>query len=657
MCGIAGIFSPGRSVDPAVVRAMTDSMAHRGPDDSGLEVLADGQLVLGHRRLAILDLSPLGHQPMADQSGKVWTVYNGEIYNFREVRAELAAAGRTFRSESDTEVILAAYVQWGSDCLGRFRGMFSLALWDGNLGTLLLVRDRLGVKPLYYTISPTGISFASELRGLSIGALHANAVSADSAAEFLRFGYVSAPKSLFADVAAVPPGCIVSVDRTLRVTERTYWSPSALLASDEVRELRREFASLDEPRLLGRIEDSLAEAFNLRMVADVPVGLFLSGGVDSSVVATLLARRCGLRLRTYTIGYADRRFNEIPYARALAHELSTEHTELEVSDALALSVCEQLLETFDEPIGDSSTIPTFIVCRLARQSVKVALSADGADELFGGYPRYQVCASFAEALNGWMRFAYLAGGELLNVLPPRLIRALYDLAQRGGPGYADIGDKIRKFVRMTRVGSASAAYDAATSEWTESEARALLAPSRGATPGATNRDSGKAGADPRMEFALTDLSNYLVGDLLTKLDRASMAVSLEAREPFLDQRVAAIALALPWEWKIRQGKGKYVLRQLLARHLKSDFFNRPKQGFSAPVGTWMRGVLRPRVEQTLSENNVAHTALLDAKAVQQTLRTFMRGSPGTSAAGLWHLMQLQNWCTRWRASGLIPRSW
>lgn len=653
MCAIAGIFSPGQRVDPALVRAMTDCMAHRGPDDSGVEVLADGQLVFGHRRLAILDLSPLGHQPMVDQSGKVWIVFNGEIYNFKEVRAELTRVGWTFRSESDTEVVLAAYAQWGDDCLGRFRGMFSLVLWDGSLEKLLLVRDRFGVKPLYYTVSATRISFASELRGLSIGTLHRSAVSAESAAEFLRFGYVSAPRSLFTDVAVVPPGRIVCVDKALRVSEKTYWSPSTLLASAEVSELRREFAGLDTPRLLDRVEDSLAEAFNLRMVSDVPVGLFLSGGIDSSIVATVLARRCGLRLRTYTIGYADSSFNEIPYARALADELATEHTELEVSDAMALSVCEQLFETFDEPIGDSSTIPTFIVCRLARQSVTVALSADGADELFGGYPRYQVCAKFAESLHGWMRFSYLAGGELLDALPPRLIRALYHLARRGGPGYADIGDKIRKFVRMTRSTSTAAAYDAATCECTVAEARMLLAQSRRSAVGLTGRVFEAARGDHCLEFMLTDIENYLVGDLLTKLDRASMAVSLEAREPFLDQRVAALAFALPMDWKIRQGKGKYVLRELLARHLRTDFYNRPKQGFSAPVGAWMRGVLRPRVEEALAAANVERTALLDARAVQSTVRDFMRGRRGASAAGLWHIMQLQNWCTRWHASGAL----
>jgi len=652
MCAIAGIFRPGQRVDPGIMLSTTEAMAHRGPDDSGVEVLADGQLILGHRRLSILDLSPLGHQPMAHPSGKVWIVLNGEIYNFKDVRGYLVAAGHTFRSESDTEVVLAAYVHWGINCIERFRGMFSLALWDANLRKLILVRDRFGVKPLYYVLGPEGFSFASEIRGLLLGALDSRAVNAESAAEFLRYGYVSAPKSMLADVAAVPPGCIVCVDMALRLSVERYWSPAQMFDSVEALQLRREFASLDDDTLLERFEESLVEAFSLRMVSDVPVGLFLSGGIDSSTVATLLARRRGLHLRTYTIGYADSSFNEIPCARSLAGELGTQHTELEVSDALAHHISEQLLETFDEPIGDSSAIPTFIVCKLARESVTVALSADGADELFGGYPRYQVCARFGNSLNGWMRFAYLASGELLSLLPSPLIRALYYLARRGGPGYAEISDKVRKFVRMTRATSASAAYDSATSEWTEREALTLLAQSA-SSPMATDRCVAVSATDWCQQFMLTDISHYLVGDLLTKLDRTSMAVSLEAREPFLDHKLAAMAAALPLHWKIRNGKGKYILRRLLARHLHTDFFDRPKRGFSAPVGTWMRGVLRPKLEATLSIQNVRRSALLDAPAVQRTMRGFMRGDRHVSAAGLWHILQLQNWCTRWGASGLL----
>ena len=642
MCGIAGIFAPGKRVDPQAVGAMTDAMQHRGPDDAGVEALADGAVVLGHRRLSILDLSPLGHQPMRHPDGRLWITFNGEIYNFKEVRAELQAAGDRFASESDTEVVLAAYRRWGRACLHRFRGMFALALWDAERKTLVLIRDRFGVKPLFYRIGARQFSFASEIRGLLASPEEKPAVNTLSAAEFLRHGYVSAPNSMYAGISAVPPGCVLTVDRALQPKVEPYWTPSELYAGAAAEALRRELAPLPQEALLDRIEQSLVDAFALRMVADVPVGLFLSGGIDSTVVATLLARRSGLRLKTFTIGYADSRFNEMPFARAVAEELGTEHTELEVSEAHALQITEQLLGNADEPIGDSSMIPTYLVCEMARRSVKVALSADGADELLGGYPRYEVCGRFARSISGWMRFAYLASAELLDLMPPGLIRSLYHIARRGGPGYAAIDDKVRKFVRMARSETALAAYDAGVSEFSDAEVRSLLdAHSRQGAVERTARASATS-PDPREDFMLADLKHYLPGDLLTKLDRMSMAVSLEAREPFLDHRAAALAAALPMSWKIRNGQGKYILRRILARHLRSDHFNRPKQGFSAPIDRWLKGALRARVESTLAETHVRQTGLLDAKAVRATLQRFMAGN-GVSAAGMWHILQLQSW--------------
>ena len=653
MCGIAGIFAPGQRVDPNKVRSMADAIAHRGPDDSGLEVLSNGELVLGHRRLAILDLSPLGHQPMAHPNGKTWIVFNGEIYNFKEIRTDLIAAGERFSSESDTEVVLAAYVRWGVRCLERFRGMFAFALWDATRGELLLVRDRFGVKPLYYHLGSRGLTFASEMRGVLEAERGEHAVRAAAAVEFLRYGYVSAPNSMFADISCVPPGCIVRVDRGLRANVERYWSASALYDPTESAALRRELAALDDEALLDRFEARLTEAFDLRMVADVPVGLFLSGGIDSSIVATLLARNRGLRLRTYTIGYADSGFNEIPYAREIARELGCDHTELEVSDATALEVYDTLSAQIDEPIGDSSAIPTYIVCKLARQSLKVALSADGADELFGGYPRYEICARFADSIGGWARFAYLASAELLDVLPASFIRQLYAVTRRGGPGYAAIGDKVRKFVRMARSGSASAAYDSAVSEFGEREARSLIAGGADGDDLSVGVPAAPNGLNTRDLFMLTDINRYLVGDLLTKLDRTSMAVSLEARDPFLDHTVAEMAAALPMDWKIRNGQGKYILRRILARHLRTDMFNRPKQGFSAPVGDWMRGVLRPQVEAAMCAENVRRCGLLDATAVGRTVERFMNDRNEVSPAGLWHLLQLQNWSTKHCGSGRL----
>jgi asparagine synthase (glutamine-hydrolysing) len=653
MCGIAGLFAPGRQADPQTVRAMTDAIQHRGPDDAGVEVLANGQVALGHRRLSILDLSPLGHQPMMDPSGRLWITYNGEIYNFKEVRAELEATGDSFRSGSDTEVLLAAYRRWGRDCLRRFRGMFALALWDADSQSLVLIRDRFGVKPLYYRIAAGRFSFASEIRGLLADGAGRHEIEASSAAEFLRFGYVSAPKSMFADIAAVPPGCILTVDRNLRPTTETYWEPSVLFAGDSAVELQRELNGLDEEAILIRFEQALTDAFALRMVSDVPVGLFLSGGIDSTVVATLLARRLDIRPRTFTIGYADSSFNEIPYARAVAQELGTQHTELEVSESLALQVTERLLDSADEPIGDSSIIPTFLVCQLARQSVTVALSADGADELLGGYARYEVCARFGKSIDGWMRFAYLASAAVLETLPPALIRLLYRFARRGGPGYAAIEEKVRKFVRMSRADSAHSAYNAGTAEFSDKEVLSLLSGALRKGALAPGRPLVPSCRDSREEFMLTDIRHYLVGDLLTKLDRASMAVSLEAREPFLDHQLAAMAAALPMRWKIRNGQGKYILRRILARHLRGDLFNRPKQGFSAPVGAWMRGALRSRVEAVLSASSIQECGLLDAQAVQSTLQRFMTDE-SVSAAGLWHLFQLQSWAAARGSSSLAP---
>lgn len=647
MCAIAGIFRPGQHADPALVRAMTDALAHRGPDDAGLEVLANGQLAFGHRRLAILDLTSLGHQPMAHPNGAVWIVFNGEVYNFRELRAELSAEGETFRSETDTEVVLAAYVRWGMKGINRFRGMFAFALWDARLDKLFLVRDRFGVKPLYYAAGDKCFTFASELRGILAGSASNRAVRAESAAEFLRFGYVSAPSSIFSDVATVPPGSVVSIDTSLAISIESYWSPTSIFDSDEMGDLRLQLAALDEDALLDRVEDALTEAFSLRMIADVPVGLFLSGGIDSSLVATLLARRRGMRLRTYTIGYSGSEFDETPYARAVANELGSDHMEIAVSKDMVFDLFERIPEVFDEPMGDSSAIPTLLVCKLAREHVTVALSADGADELFGGYARYEVCGGFADSINSWMRLGYVASAELLDLLPANLITWLYALSRRDGAKYAAIGDKVRKFVRMTRSRSTLSAYESAISEWTRNEACSLLAsaPSRQATLADLFKPA--IPSDPREQFMHLDTSRYLVGDLLTKVDRTSMSVSLEAREPFLDHQMAALAAALPLHWKIRGGQSKYILRKLLARHLKADFFDRPKQGFSAPVGDWMRGVLRPQIEDALSSENLRRTGMLDPLAVQVFTSQFMLGKRNVSAAGLWHILQLQSWSARW----------
>ena len=392
-------MSIGRS-DAAAVRLMTETLAHRGPDDSGIVELHDGRLVLGHRRLSIIDLSPLGHQPMASPDGRDWLVFNGELYNFREVRRELQQRGHAFRSESDSEVLLAAYREWGLESLHGFRGMFAFALWDGASRTLHLARDRFGVKPLYYALTDGTLAFASELKALNVAGYTERRVDPIAVSEYLQFGYVSAPRSIFADVRVLEPGTVMSFDMSLRASVLRYWSLSSLFDSEKTLALRRELAGLTDKSLLDRVEGALTKAFQYRMVADVPVGVFLSGGIDSSLVAALLARRAGLTLKTFTIGYGEAEFDETRYAREVAQRLGTEHTQFMVSPDEALNLYTRLPGIADEPIGDSSLIPTLMVSQLARRHVGVALSADGADELFGGYSRYQICGTYAARLHG-----------------------------------------------------------------------------------------------------------------------------------------------------------------------------------------------------------------------------------------------------------------
>lgn len=647
MCGIAGIFAPGQQLAVAALSPMLTSMTHRGPDDIGMQPLAGNQLLFGHLRLSILDLSPLGHQPMTLAGRKDWIVYNGEVYNFREIRAELESHGWRFRSDSDTEVVLTAYCQWGLEAVHRFRGMFAFAIWDESEGKLHLCRDRFGVKPLYYSVRNGTLAFASELKALNVAGHTDREIDSMSALEYLQFGYVSAPRSIFSDVSTIRPGTICSVDRHLRIQEREYWSARDLFDGPAAVALRQELGALPEDELIDRVEGSLQRAFEYRMVADVPVGVFLSGGIDSSLVAALLARRSGPRLKTFTIGFGASEFDETSYARAVATRLDTEHVEYNVSHQAALDLVAEIPNVADEPIGDSSLIPTLMVSRLARQHVKVALSADGADELFGGYARYAYCGAYLDC-SSLMKGLYRLSANLIEQLPPMLISKAYSISRAGGPKFAAINDKLRKFARMTRAGEPFEAYQAAISEWSPENASRLLAGRPQGTSCARAAFEGIAGVGTRDQFMHFDMTRYMPGDLLTKVDRASMFVSLEAREPFLDHESAKIAAALPLVWKIRQRQNKYVLRKLLHRHLPASLFDRPKQGFSAPIADWLRGPLRDMFAQELSPARTRATGILDETAVHQAATEFLGSqNRNVSPAGAWILFQMQQWAGRW----------
>ena len=547
-------------------------------------------------------------------------------------------------------MLLAAYREWGLESLQRFRGMFAFALWDGASRTLHLARDRFGVKPLYYALTGTTLAFASELKALNVAGYTERRIDPSAVREYLQFGYVSAPRSIFADVRVVEPGTVVSFDTGLRVNVRRYWSLSGLFDSEHTVAVRQELATSTDDLLLDRVEGALTKAFQYRMVADVPVGVFLSGGIDSSLVATMLARRAGLKMKTFTIGYGESEFDETRYARDVAQRLGTEHTEFIVSPDEALQLNARIPEIADEPIGDSSLIPTLMVSQLARRHVTVALSADGADELFGGYARYRICAAYSARLHGMGRWGYHMAAELMDCLPPDLVSMGYRLATGGGPRFAAINDKVRKFVRMARARDEYSAYESAVSEWSAAQCDQLLPDAGLAATGAAASYAAPRDINMQDRFMHFDAARYLPGDLLTKVDRASMAVSLEAREPCLDDELAQLAVALPSKWKIRNGQGKYALRRILARHLPSELFDRPKQGFSAPVADWLRGPLRAQMQDELAPQRVKSFGILDPNATAKAVSGFLSGDRESSAAGIWFLLQLQRWAGRWMAA-------
>ena len=647
MCGIAGIWSPLQAIDDSLIRRMTDSLVHRGPDDAGIQALDDARLWLGHRRLAILDLSPLGHQPMASADGSFWIVFNGEVYNFREIRAELESLGHRFKSHSDTEVILAACREWGLErAVSHFRGMFAIAMWDVSAHKLSLCRDRFGVKPLFYSIQNGRLAFASEMRALHGAGFCRNGIDPVALADYVQYGYSSAPHSLFQQVHVVQPGHIVTIAAGLAPVERPYWSVRDLVDRDLNKALRHRLESLPEAALVDELEAKLSEAFEYRMVADVPVGVFLSGGIDSSLVAGLLARRSGPSLRTFTIGYGASEYDETVYARAVAEHLGTQHTEFIVSPSEMLPLLDRALEIADEPIGDSSLIPTLMVSQLAREHVTVALSADGADELFGGYARYQHCARL-ERIPGLARAGQYLAAEVLDRLPTSWVAGAYRGLKGKSDGFAGIEDKLRKFIRLSRARDSFERYDATQAEIDGGLVAQLGVGSRAARDQARRTFNDPVTVDLESRLMYHDSVRYLPGDLLTKVDRASMAVSLEAREPFLDHKLAEFAYALPTRWKIQGARNKHILRLVLDRHFPAGLFDRPKHGFSAPVRDWLAGPLQEQVRHELSAERVREVGLLDPKATTTLLDNFYTGKAGCSTAGVWFLFQLQRWAGRW----------
>lgn len=612
---------------------MADCLAHRGPDDHGVWVDASTGVALGHRRLSILDLSPAGHQPMVSASGRYVMVFNGEIYNFPDLRTKLEACGVRFRGASDTEVLLAAIDRWGLEvALKRAHGMFAVGVWDTKERTLSLARDRLGEKPLYYGWHGRSFLFASELTAVRAHPDFAARVSRESVVRYLALDHVPAPASIYEGTFKLPPGtfAIVRPNRVGVLPEpKEYWSARDAVTSD----------GADVPD--NNLEVLLADAVARQMVADVPLGLLLSGGVDSSTIAALMQAQSARPVRTFTIGFKEAGFDEAEYAGAVARHLGTDHTELYVTPADAEAVIPRLPEIYDEPFADSSQIPTFLVCKMARRSVTVALSGDGGDEVFGGYNRYLWWDSLwnrARRLPSWGRTAAACA---LNAVPPRawdrVGRALQHVS-RSSSRLADgrLGERAEKAIAVLRARTPTEAYQQLISHWASRESIVLGA---GTADEQLNPPLLASFVEQMMYL---DLVGYLPDDILTKVDRASMAVNLEVRVPFLDHRVVEAAWRLPLEAKIAGGRGKLPLRRILDRYVPSELIERPKAGFAVPIGTWLRGPLRPWAEELLDERRLRADGILDPAPIRRRWDAHVRGR-GQWEHHLWGVLIFQAW--------------
>ena len=614
----------------------------RGPDDAGEWADPKAGVTLGHRRLSILDLSPRGHQPMASIGGVLVIAYNGEIYNFRELRTELEAAGTSFRGDSDTEVLLEACAAWGIDrALNRCIGMFALALWDRASRRLHLARDRLGIKPLYWARTARGLLFASQPKCFSAHPDWRPDVDRAAFAEYLRHGYLNAPRCIYREAFQVRPGHILTFAAPDEVQERCYWDAAEVARNGLQRQAR-----LDDEEAVDALDSLLRDAVARRMVADVPLGAFLSGGIDSSTVVALMQAQSNQPVRSFSIGFSEERFDEAAYAGAVARHLGTDHTELYVEPDHAMDLIPALAERYDEPFGDSSQLPTLLVSELARRYVTVALSGDGGDELFAGYNRYAHAKTLRRVyamLPGWARMA--AAGVLTSLRPRTWDRLSALVPARRRPRL--FGDKLHMLAEVVSLDGLDEVYPRLVSHWALD---AELVPGEGPGAGRLEPAGLDAGLEDDVErMQLMDLRTYLPSDILTKVDRASMAWSLEARVPLLDHRVVEHAWRLPAEQKIRSGETKWILRQVLERYVPRALFERPKMGFAVPIDRWLRGPLRDWAADLLDSRSLAEDGLYNVDLVRRRWKEHQSGTCNWQYS-LWIVLMGQAWRRRWLPS-------
>jgi asparagine synthase (glutamine-hydrolysing) len=657
MCGIAGLVS-ARPVELDLLRAMTGRISHRGPDGSGLWQDEEAGVHLGHRRLSIVDLSPSGHQPMVSVSGRYALTFNGEIYNHPALRREIeeagggpGASGRPWRGHSDTETLLEGVALWGlKRTLEKSVGMFALALWDRQERVLELARDRFGEKPLYIGWAGGDFLFGSELKALRAHPRFDSEIDRRALRLFASRSYVPAPMSIYRSMHKLEPGCILSIDVSSGVPTpqplpdpgrsqggmklERYWSYRNVVAQGLERPIESEAEALEA------LEGALADSVKAQGVADVPVGAFLSGGIDSATVVALYQKYSAGKVRTFSIGFEDERFDEASHAKAVAAHFGTEHHEQYATPREAQEVIPLLPAMYDEPFGDPSQIPTYLVSRFARQNVTVALSGDGGDELFGGYNRYIRAARLWGRLKQVPRPLRSVGAGALGRVPAPMWNRMSGILP-GGRKSPDFGTKVKKALRsMAGAQDLDDVFHHFLDEWPQGASPVLGTVADRAYAPFPLDVAPDAPDAVRMMYA--DALTYMPDDILCKVDRASMAVSLETRAPLLDHRVAEVAARIPIGMKIQGGKGKHILRELLFREAPRSLFDRPKAGFTMPVGEWIKGPLRDWAEGLLDRRRMNAGGYLDADMVQRRWQQHLSGEADGTAA-LWTLLMFQAW--------------
>jgi asparagine synthase (glutamine-hydrolysing) len=647
MCGIAGLLTRTPQVTDIVksTEGMIETLGHRGPDDTGIWKDTTVGISLAHRRLSILDLSPEGHQPMHSADGRYIIVFNGEIYNHRQLRKELEnstyvnnSSNINWRGHSDTEVMLAAIMQWGLiEAIQRFTGMFAFALWDRKKKKLYLVRDRIGEKPLYYGWSNETFLFGSELKALRAYPGWRDEIDREALALYMQFNYVPAPNTIYKGIRKLEPGCIAKITgngSSHDVEIQKYWSMHDVVSQPHQK--------INDKTAIERTESLLRASVKRQMVADVPLGAFLSGGVDSSLIVALMQNQSSRPVRTFTIGFNESSFNEAEHALAVANHLGTEHTEFYVSPKDAMDVIPLLPALYDEPFADSSQIPTYLVSRMTQEHVSVSLSGDGGDEFFGGYNRYSWGQNIWDRIKLFPLPLRRAFASVLRIPSPQTWDRLFSIFKYMLPTryrYSSAGDKLHKLAKLLGTISPNDIFIELISLW---EGEGVVIGSDVITTAATDRSQWPDNLGFTEFMMYMDAKTYLPDDIMVKVDRAAMGVSLESRAPFLDHEVIEFAWSLPLNMKIRHGQGKWLLRQILYKYVPQNLIERPKMGFGVPIDSWLRGPLRSWAEELLDEPYIRSSGYLNATAIRKKWDEHLSGKRNWQHE-LWGVLMFQAW--------------